>query len=53
MEQATGRLVQEGYALSDIEKYSLKQLREVLHKIESDEKKKKEPNKTDLIKDLK
>jgi hypothetical protein len=53
MEQRQEGLVQEGYALSDIEKYSLKQLREVLHKIESDEKKKKEPNKTDLIKDLK
>jgi hypothetical protein len=37
------RLVQEGYSLSEIEKYSLKQLREV-HKIESDEKRKEPLN---------
>jgi hypothetical protein len=51
MEQATGRLVQEGFSLAEIEKYSLKQLREVLHKIDSDAKKAKEPvAKVDLIK---
>jgi hypothetical protein len=38
MEQAK-RLVKEGYALSEINKYSLKQLREALHAIETDEKK--------------
>jgi hypothetical protein len=31
MEQAKSRLVKEGYALSEINKYSLKQLREALH----------------------
>jgi hypothetical protein len=37
------RLVKEGYALSEINKYSLKQLREALHAIETDEKKNAAP----------
>jgi hypothetical protein len=37
-----GKLVKEGYALSEINKYSLKQLRK-LHAIETDEKKNTAP----------